>query len=665
MNSENQAGPPRQTASDVQAHLLRAAKMPVGPQGEGYETRNWSLFFFFRIMQQAEMRETVTRLAAVASQQEPAEPPARQGSPGFFLKDKTGSPSRRLKLDLAFPSVLNGGLVGQAKSELRHPRPGSAALADQAIDPDAPAQAFLNWLKVLVNGDGEDLKAEAAQFAADLNKAGLPREALFAASGVPPGAAALNALAQKMAADFQADDLHDMLGMAVHVEEVLDFIRGNYQEVMAAVRSSIAAPAGNSPHGPLARMILYELLRQAAPIFAPGPVLPVLRSEATESRSRSGPEPFDQTPITMAFSFSGLEALKLHANTLHSFPEAFKEGLAARARRLGDVGRSAPEYWEGELGLRNVHGFFTGGSNLAPAGPLSESFWKSLRREIRLFNDPAVDDGSELRAWIGLLFRLLGLEIVHIELGQDPYRVDYKANPDGEVVPLTERKEHFGFRDGLSQPFVDVGVGDTVPGGGTADRRGTWTPVAPGEIFLDREDESGQSHRLPIHADLRAGSTYLVFRKLEQDVEGFRAFLSQQRPDDTRAQDKLAAEFFGRWPNGTSLVHSPNSQRSTACPETEAALNDFRYAADDPFGRKCPLGAHVRRANPRDIGGRNDVRHHRILRRGIAYGGPLLTTDTPEDGERRGILFIAVNARIDLQFEVVQGDWLNSGEFLG
>jgi hypothetical protein len=94
-------------------------------------------------------------------------------------------------------------------------------------------------------------------------------------------------------------------------------------------------------------------------------------------------------------------------------------------------------------------------------------------------------------------------------------------------------------------------------------------------------------------------------------------------------------------------------------------LNDFLYLDSDPHGMKCPLGSHVRRSNPRDTGRLNNVRRHRLLRRGIAYGGPLLDENRLGDGRRRGMLFIAMNARIDMQFELLQSGWLNAGEFLG
>ena len=163
---------------------------------------------------------------------------------------------------------------------------------------------------------------------------------------------------------------------------------------------------------------------------------------------------------------------------------------------------------------------------------------------------------------------------------------------------------------------------------------------------------------------MSAGSTFLVFRKLEQNVREFRAFLADQRPADRHAQTKLAARFVGRWPNGTSLVASPDAPLGLGA-NPDDVINNFRYAADDPNGDRCPLGAHVRRTNPRDIGGANDVRRHRILRRSIGYGGPLLPEGSIGDGKKRGLLFVAVNSRIELQFELIQSRWINTGEFLG
>ena len=155
-----------------------------------------------------------------------------------------------------------------------------------------------------------------------------------------------------------------------------------------------------------------------------------------------------------------------------------------------------------------------------------------------------------------------------------------------------------------------------------------------------------------------------MFRKLKQRVPEFRAYLTRQRPGDEEAQLKLAAEFVGRWPNGAPLVLAPDREIGVG-PRPKETINDFLYAADDPRGRRCPLGAHARRTNPRDTGGRDQVRRHRILRRSISYGGPLLPPGSEGDGRKRGLLFIALNARLDLQFELIQDRWINAGEILG
>ena len=265
-----------------------------------------------------------------------------------------------------------------------------------------------------------------------------------------------------------------------------------------------------------------------------------------------------------------------------------------------------------------------------------------------------------LRLCLRTLLAAFGIEILHIELGQDPY--DYDAEKDA-ISARPYRTEHFGFRDGISQPFVNMNLGAPDAGGGTPDRNRGWSVVAPGEIFLGHPDEEGVTHLEPANSTLRNNGTFLVFRKLEQDVIGFRNYLREQRTDPGE-QNKLAAQFMGRWPSGVSLVHAPK-QEIAAEALNDIGINDFLFAADDPNGLKCPLGSHVRRSNPRDTGGGNEVRRHRILRRSISYGGSLLPKDSTGDEEKRGLLFVAANSRIEQQFEVIQSEWINGSEFLG
>jgi len=594
-------------ASDIQAHIIRASKFRPG------KPRDWSFFFFFRILRQVEMDATAARLA--------------DGREGW----------QRLQMDLQSPSLLNAG-AGSAPSD------------------DGPAKAFRDWLAVLTQADKAGFLGAAEGLVPFRPPAAFVPEAFAARSLALVTTRLEAALATPNELWTRGNfDLGRSLGALV---SLIASAPAAYRGVMTNLEAHLAAPAARS--NPLPAMALYEVLRQAAPAFLSpdnSGGVGMVRSERDADGEQLAGDQYDKTPINVAFTHRGLKALQLDDITLRSFPEVFRQGMAARAQRLHDVGPSAPANWDGELGGTSVHGYFTGGFD-APR-PSSEIFWRQLRADIRAFNDPSAERGQALRRWIGLIFRLLGMEILHIELGQAPYETSLDR-----IWPLDDRREHFGFRDGLSQPFVDLGLelGDAPPGDGTPSRRSTWTPAAAGEIFLDLEDEGGQKQLQPASRTLRRNATYLVFRKLEQNVEGFRTFLARQRPGDPGGQAALAAQFMGRWKNGAPLVRWPDAEREGG---EEASLNDFRYAAEDPQGLRCPLGAHVRRANPRDTGGRNEVRHHRILRRGISYGGPLLPEGTGGDGEPRGMLFIAANARIDLQFEVIQGEWLNGGEFLG
>jgi Dyp-type peroxidase family len=619
---------PEETRNDVQAHLLKASKFIIGDKSV---PRNWSLFFFFRILPQAEIDVMMDRMK------------------GAMNDDRSGAKDE-LYHDFAQTAFVNAGLVEQRFAD------------NPKSEPDRPAEAFLNWLKAIVSADKSGIM-KTADTMLNVSPSASTESQAVNPTKVPQTLMLTNVdwadptkwMQDKFRQGLDVHFLQSLVGIYTRPDDYAAHLQSLSEKVRNAVPEDLL--------GPLPVVALYEILRQCAPAMMnpaadPGkPSAGIVRGEASE---RPKGDTVDATPINIAFTYSGLAALKLNDTTLASFPDAFKQGMAARAERLHDTGPSAPDAWEGELGLPSVHGYFTGGFALGERNAAQESFWKAMRRDVEAFNDPVNENGQMLRFGFRMLFRLFGLEILHIELGQYPYEVD----KDGAVKNPEHRLEHFGFRDGLSQPFVDMGLGDTFPGGGTPGRNHTWIPVAPGEIFLNMPDEDGEIQSLPVNKNLRIGATFLVFRKLEQDVAGFRSFLSRRRPKDQDAQKALAAHIVGRWRNGVPLVLSPNHERMVN-EQTEAALNAFRYAADDPLGRKCPLGAHIRRANPRDIGGRDEVRRHRILRRGISYGGPLLKEDVLTDGERRGLLFIAANSRIEEQFEVIQASWINSGEFLG
>ena len=358
--------------------------------------------------------------------------------------------------------------------------------------------------------------------------------------------------------------------------------------------------------------------------------------------------------LTLAFTWSGLQTLKVDPVTLETFPEPFKEGMASRAHLLGDSGESAPSSWEGWLGHRNVHGLMgvllssTGaGDGTVRGAPKLFSNTVALARRLSR-------SGEQAPAEIVALERMSGLRILQLEVGYTPLR---------EFQGERYRVEHFGFRDGVSQPFVDLGLRPPPPGGGTPRRDGTWAPAAPGEIFLGHPDEDGLRAIQPANKELRTNGTYMVFRKLAQDVVGFQHFI-QASARDKAPEQLLAAQMFGRWQNGAPLVRHPRQPKWYGVRERHL-INDFRFHTEDPHGVRCPVGSHVRRVNPRDQQLRDVAKRHRILRQSIPYGGELVERPEDWDGEERGLLFICYNARIDAQFEFIQREWINGGEIFG
>ena len=357
--------------------------------------------------------------------------------------------------------------------------------------------------------------------------------------------------------------------------------------------------------------------------------------------------------LTLAFTWSGLQALKIDPVTLQTFPEPFKEGMAARAHLLGDSGESAPSAWEGWLGHRSIHGLMgvlvssTESAEGVCGAPKLFSNTVALAKRLSR-------GGGQPPAEIVALERMSGLRILQLEVGYTPLK-----QFQGERY----RVEHFGFRDGVSQPFVDLGLKPPPAGGGTPRRDGTWAPVAPGEIFLGHPDEDGLRAIQPANRELRTNGTYMVFRKLAQDVVGLQHFIQASARDKAHEQ-LLAAQMFGRWQNGAPLVRHPRQPRWYGARERHL-INDFRFHTEDPHGVRCPVGSHVRRVNPRDQQLRDVAKRHRILRQSIPYGGELVERPEDWDGEERGLLFMCYNARIDAQYEFIQREWINGGEIFG
>jgi len=318
---------------------------------------------------------------------------------------------------------------------------------------------------------------------------------------------------------------------------------------------------------------------------------------------------------TVALSFQGLKALGVPDESLASFPEEFRQGMAARADNLGDTGESAPAHWEHPLGTADVHLAIYA---LAPDFPRLEAVLAMPRAA------------------------LAALEGVTAIWEQDTFM------REGE-------RTSFGFKDGIGQPGIE---GSGVPGSNPLE-----APLKAGEFVLGYPGETGVIRPMPQPEVLGCNGSFVVFRKLHAREAAFRQVVrASARSEDDEAL--VAAKFVGRWPSGAPLVLCPTRDD----PELGAdpTRNDaFLYRAEDARGLKCPFGAHARRMNPRDSEIVGVARIHRMIRRSTSYGPALPDGVFEEDGVDRGLLFVCIVADLARQFEFVQTEWINTGSFIG
>ena len=330
------------------------------------------------------------------------------------------------------------------------------------------------------------------------------------------------------------------------------------------------------------------------------------------------------TALHVALTFSGLVALGLPDRLLDSFPEAYREGMAARAARLGDRGPSAPGLWEPGLGTGEAHVLVT----------------------VYAVDVSRLDAARAALKEVGAEGAVTVVNEQHAE-----------ARTDGS--------DHFGFFDGIAQPAIAGSGVSARPGDGQPDGAGGWRDVAAGEFLHGYTDEDGALPVAPAEPFDRNG-TFMVYRKLHMDVAGFRRWIDEQGRRFPGGPELLAAKIVGRWRDGTPLAVAPAAP-DPEVPGDPSRINAFSYA-DDPDGFRCPAGAHIRRANPRDsIGffhGRLTNRH-RIIRRGRPYGPPLRAGVLEDDGVDRGLVFVCFNADVWRQFETIQTLWIDDGDPFG
>jgi deferrochelatase/peroxidase EfeB len=438
-----------------------------------------------------------------------------------------------------------------------------------------------------------------------------------------------------------------------------------------------------------------------------GKVAPITDADGKESRA-----------ATLAFTFSGLQKVGLSSGVLATFSQPFREGMYQedRLRRLGDRIRTE---WQ---------------PTVIPGGPLWSGNVAELRQAAApapahaAWDRPVGEIGSpkedeELEAHTALTVHALLLLYGHDEdetknwadaveqvLLADQVKVVRRLwlhfNPENGIA-----REHFGFADGTSQPMPYEATVDGEPAGvlvtsdGNPVARDDCHGVPLGEILMghinahherapgpyvpyDKDPKEAKWRDIGLTPDgapegyLNFGlnGSYLVVRELRQYVERFWDSMKQiadrinkDQPGAAPVNAEWVAErVIGRNVNGDLLCPASVSASGYLKPDAYGdPQNQFRFRKDDPDGFGCPLGSHVRRANPRDglakdMGSADTLldaaNNHRILRRGRKFGTSL-ARDQKDDGTDRGLLFMCLNTDIARQFEFVQHVWLLNTNF--
>ncbi|WP_192355945.1 Dyp-type peroxidase [Mesorhizobium mediterraneum] len=461
---------------------------------------------------------------------------------------------------------------------------------------------------------------------------------------------------------------------------------------LADIQGNIHRPYGRFgfPHS---RHLFFSIAEPAAGrLFVQG-IRPRVTTAEPWEKSEAGSTTLLRKPaitLNIGFTYLGLRALDLPTRTLRLLPDEFIDGMGCRADILGDVQGSAPERWDPvwrshlDDSLRPVH------------------VWVSL-------NVGANPDGSplpDLAEWTGWLEGLVaksqdGVTMLsgHGADGTGRWQ-DSSAlmapRPDGTMMIVP--KEPFGFTDGVSDPVFQgqfapeaealavIGAGKIAEG--RYDIEKSWEALETGEFILGQVDEGQEFPVATQPPGFARNGTFMVWRKLREDLPAFDTEMRRQASlwkqvtgttDDEEAYETVCAKLVGRWRSGVPLLAAPNwadhqrlmvewadcfTAREGVDQKRRAAfsmmMTGFRYG-DDLDGAKCPFGAHIRRANPRDMldptlsathGSSTLTNRRRILRRGLPYADP--------DGER-GVIMMALCSSLFRQFEFIQQQWMSYG----
>ena len=425
----------------------------------------------------------------------------------------------------------------------------------------------------------------------------------------------------------------------------------------------------------------------------------------------------------IAFTYNGLKELGIPTLTLQDFPDEFVVGIRNRASILGDDLTSAPEKWDAVY-RKDIHLFISiDGAN--------EALIEERYQQIKDIIDDSLKECKEEH--LVPADQASGIKILD---GCRDDESDNKAYQDASVVyeevdgqKIPTAKEHFGYTDGISNPFfkgMTPEMGEVLGGGkrvgyGSPKSPASWEPIETGEFILGYKDEANEYPAAPIPKLFSKNGSYLVFNKFHENVGKYHAYLDAASQKYDIEKELLAAKYVGRWRNGAPLTTYPKkadaedawkvwsaaqwqvgklfaaimelkgkiateqdpAKKDLLIQEKKKLLAEYFGAAanfkvinqtftafnydDDIPGSKCPVGAHMRRANPRgalEFGNKNAFatpsaldNRRRIIRRGLPYGVPTLDSNDKE----HGTIIMTIVSNIKRQFEFVIQQWLNYG----
>ncbi|MEZ0095600.1 Dyp-type peroxidase [Streptacidiphilus sp. EB129] len=380
----------------------------------------------------------------------------------------------------------------------------------------------------------------------------------------------------------------------------------------------------------------------------------------SDARKRSGGDPVSlkATWLAISFTYAGLE--KLAGKVPGSSPKlpppgdegettltAFAQGPVTRAAHLGDTGDSSPERW--------VFG--------------NHKQEQTIHAVLTIASDTVEDLQAEL--------------VAQREAAQQ-FKISIVFQQNAATLPGTRRgKEHFGFKDGVSEPGVrGFDEPDPLQPQWVKDHPGTRL-IPAGEFVVGQPRVADKPSDLPPWA---FNGSFHVVRRLGQDVPGWWAQVARMLKElkDKKAVPQettvewLAARIVGRWRSGTPVAKCPHAD--TPFNTVASDDNDITFR-DDPDGLITPLYSHLRKTNPRDglniIPESEDPREknplaedpfidsRRIMRRGSPYGHPFDPASEGPGGPDapRGLLFVSYQADLLDQFEFIQKSWIDNPDF--